>query len=236
MLGNYLKIRVMIFFTLFFSVSYSQNNIVKDVDGNVYKIVEIGNQIWMQENLKVGHFNNGDSIETTNPDTINLTTAINPKYFWIYNNDDSINDIYGKIYTWYVVNDKRNVCPTGWHVPTDEEFCILENFLEPNIDNNCNKIEHRGFYIGNYLKESGHLHWGDPETGANNLSKFNALPYVIRTFDGKFRYFGLYSYFWTSSEYDSKQAFSRRLYHNTSDISRSYYFKKDALSVRCVKD
>jgi len=215
--------------------SQEKSLIISDIDGNVYNTVKLGTQTWMQENLKVTHYRNGDKIETTNPDTLDLSMAVQPKYQWAYKND-RITKIYGRLYTWYVVVDKRNICPDGWHVPTDEEFCILENFLEPGIDPLCNTTDHRGHYIGNSLKEAGHIHWAEPETGADNRSGFTGLPQVIRTLDGYFRYFGLYSYFWTKTEFDSKQAWSRRLYHDSSTINRGYYFKKDALSVRCIKD
>lgn len=231
---------IVIIFFLIYTISVSQNNsaviLVEDIDGNTYQTVKIGNQIWFKENLKVTHFKNGDTIETTYPDTLDITiNTVQPKFQWKFMND-SMTNIYGRLYTWYTVADKRGLCPDGWRVPSDEDFCILENFIEPGIDINCNKAVHRGTYIGNSLKEAGHEHWADPETGADNKTGFTALPVVIRTMDGNFRYFGLYAYFWTKTEFDSKQAWSRRLYHDTSDIMRGYYFKKDALSVRCVKD
>ena len=189
----------------------------------------------MQKNLKVIHYNNGDLIQTTIQETLDLTDSLHSKFQWSTNNFDTIN-VDGLLYTWYVIDDKRKICPTGWHVPSDSDYCILENYLEPGIDSQCNKIGHRGSEIGNLLKEEGHKNWLDPETGANNKSGFTAIPNVIRTFNGEFRYSGLYAYFWTSSEFDSKQAWSRRLYHDSKDIVRGYYFKKDALSVRCIKD
>ena len=218
--------------------SYSQSDaeLIKDNDGNIYKTVKIGEQIWMKENLRVKHYNNGDEIETLIPDTIDLTNFLQPKFEWPCDRNDSLVPDYGRLYTWYVINDKRGVCPIGWHIPSDEEFCILENYLEPNTDIECNILEHRGVQIGNYLKEAGHIHWGDPETGADNRSGFTGLPAGIRYLSGKFDFLGLYTYYWTSTEFDSKKARTRRLYHDQTTVSRSHYFKKDALSVRCIKD
>ncbi len=224
-------------------ISYSQESInsIKDIDGNIYKTVKIGNQVWMQENLKVVHYNNGDPIETSSPDTLELTNTIQPKFQWAYQSNDSLTAIYGRLYTWYVIADKRKICPDGWHVPSDEEFCMLENFLEPGCDPDCSAEDHgknglRGKKVGNMMKEAGHIHWDLPETGANNSSGFTGLPGGIRYLNGSFLLIREYGYFWTSTEFNSKKARSRRLYYDTSDISRSHYFKKDALSVRCVKN
>lgn len=245
---NFLKMNKSSLLTLFIlinilKISFSQekSSVVTDIDGNVYKTVKIGTQIWMQENLKVTHYNNGDEIETLFPDTINLTAFVQPKFQWVYQNVDSFKQIYGRLYTWYVVMDNRKLCPEGWHVPTDEEFCILENYLEPGCDPTCSIEDHgiaglRGKTAGNMLKEAGHRHWDFPETGANNKSGFTGLPAGIRYENGEFLLIREYGYFWTSTEFSSKKARTRRLYYDTPDIARSHYFKKDALSVRCVKD
>lgn len=219
-----------------FSYSQNKDHVVIDIEGNIYNTITIGSQIWMKENLKTRHYRNGDEIATTNPDSLDLTNEFNPKFQWSYKSSDSLANIYGRIYTWYAVVDKRNICPEGWHVPSDEEFCILENFLEPDIDSKCDKMGHRGTFLGNALKEPGQIHWINHDTGADNSSGFTGISQVIRTLNGNFRFFGLYAYYWTSTEFDSKQAWSRRLYHDSKDVKRGYYFKKDALSVRCIKD
>lgn len=243
MLTNYFKIKLGILLAFCFlclipaiSISQEKGIAIKDIDGNVYRTVKIGSQLWMRDNLKVIHYNNGDLIETQKPDTIDLTNAVHPKFQWSYQSNDSLVNDYGRLYTWYVVADNRKICPLGWHIPTDEEFCILENFIEENTDVNCNKEDHRGKFIGNYMKEAGHEHWGEPETGADNRSGFTGLPAGIRYLRGVFTFLGQYTYYWTSTEVDSKKARTRRLYHDETTVSRSHYFKKDAISVRCVKD
>jgi len=217
---------------LFFLVSC---NTVKDIDGHRYNKIQIGNQVWLKQNLRVSRFNNGDKIGTVKPDTIDINRFESPLFQFAYKGDNKLVKTYGLLYTWYVVSDSRNVCPTGWHVPSDEEFCILENYLEPGMDSTCSIMAHRGKKIGLYLKEPGNKHWAD-NIGANNQSGFTVLPAGIRYRDGEFRNYINYGYFWTATEYDSAFVITRRLYHNSDDISRSIYHKKDALSIRCIKD
>ncbi len=102
----------------FVSDTSSSGGTVTDIDGNVYKIVTIGTQKWMAENLKVTKYRNGDLIGTTTPASKDISTESSPKYQWAYNgtaNADTINT-YGRLYTWYAVTDNRSVCPTGWHI------------------------------------------------------------------------------------------------------------------------
>jgi uncharacterized protein (TIGR02145 family) len=104
------------------------NNTVTDIDGNIYRTVQIGDQIWMAENLRVTRYSNGDSIP-------NITDA----GFWshyatgarcYYNNDPNNGALYGCLYNWHVVRDKRSIAPTGWHLPDEEELAELMNTLE----------------------------------------------------------------------------------------------------------
>ena len=102
---------------------------VVDIDGNSYKTVKIGSQEWMAENLKTTKYRNGDSIKTTIPSTLDLTNETSPKYQWAYGGIESNVATYGRLYTWYAVTDSRNVCPIGWHIPSDSEWTILTNYL-----------------------------------------------------------------------------------------------------------
>lgn len=212
------------------------SGIVKDIDGNVYKTITINHQTWMKENLRVTHFSNGDSIGTTKPDTLSLDSIEKPLFQWAYLGDIKNAPIFGRLYTWYVVTDPRNVCPTGWHVPSDEEFCLLENTLEANSDSSCNIQGHRGKNQGAYLKEEGLIYWRAPNLGADNRSAFSALPAGIRYSNGLFHNLGSHAYFWTTNEVDAENGRSRRLYYDTKDVNRGSYFKRSSLSVRCLKD
>jgi uncharacterized protein (TIGR02145 family) len=106
-----------------------------DPDGNVYTSVTIGTQVWMVENLKTTKYRNGDLIGTTNPATLDISTEPTPKYQWAYEGNESNVVTYGRLYTWYAATDPRNVCPTGWHVPSDVEWTTLENYLIANSFN-----------------------------------------------------------------------------------------------------
>src|SRR5688500_14669040 len=102
---------------------------VTDIEGNVYHTVTIGTQVWMAENLKTTKYRNGDLIGTTIPATLDISSESAPKYQWAYNGEESIVATYGRLYTWYAVTDSRNVCPTGWHVPSDAEWTTLTTYL-----------------------------------------------------------------------------------------------------------
>ena len=99
--------------------SNTPNNTVTDIDGNVYNTVTIGTQVWMKENLKVSKYRNGDPIPTNLTDA--AWGAATTGAYSIYNNDAANNTTYGKLYNWYAVVDSRNLCPVGWHVPSDAE-------------------------------------------------------------------------------------------------------------------
>ena len=137
---------------------------VTDVDGNIYGKVIIGTQIWLTENLKTTKYRNGDLIGTTTPAELNIYDEVTPKYQWAYNGNEDKVATYGRLYTWYVITDTRNICPTGWHVPSDAEWLTLENYLG-------------GYAIaGGKLKEIGTTHWVTPNYMATNETGFTALP------------------------------------------------------------
>ncbi|MBU0713276.1 PEGA domain-containing protein [bacterium] len=209
---------------------------VTDIDGNVYKTVKIGDQWWMAENLKVTHYRNGDAIPNVTGDTewSNLTTGA----YCNYNNDDNNAtnaDTYGRLYNWYAVNDSRNIAPTGWHVPSDEEWKELEMYLGMS-QSDADATGVRGTDEGGKLKETGTNHWSSPNTDATNESGFAALPGGYRGFYGSVYYMGNYAYFWSSTESEGGSAWGRRLNYSNSDVYRYYFSKQYGFSVRCVRD
>lgn len=107
----------------------AQAQTVTDIDGNTYNSIVIGSQTWMQENLKVVRYQNGDSITTTIPTSKDIGIESNPKYQWPYNGVDSNANTYGRLYTWHAAVDNRNVCPTNWHLPSVEEWDTLISTL-----------------------------------------------------------------------------------------------------------
>lgn len=196
---------------------------VTDFDGNSYNIVKIGTQIWMAENLKTTHYANGDII----PDGTgvgDITGETDPEY-WFANNDDlSKVTTYGRLYTWYTVIDSRNVCPTGWHVPTDSEWTALSEYLGGE-DVSAGK-----------LKEIGTIHWVAPNTGATNETGFTALPGGSRVNDGTFYNVGYDATFWSATEYDVSLGRFYDLNTNGAYIIRAIDDKDTGFSVRCIKD
>jgi len=197
-----------------------------DQDGNVYKTVNIGNQTWMAENLRSTHYQDGSTIpEVTD---LNEWMFLSTGAYCFYDNDTINKNIYGAIYNWYTIADHRKICPAGWHVPSDSEWTILEDFLGGSS------------IAGMDLKESGSGHWMSPNAGATNLSGFSALPSGSRYLSVNQDYLGMrfYCLWWTSTEYilDTQSAWFRALHLFNSGIERNTYWKIAGFSLRCVKD
>lgn len=199
---------------------------IKDIDGNTYKTVTIGTQTWMAENLNVSKYNDGTSIPnvTDSLQWSKLTTGA-----WCnYNNIDSLGKIYGKLYNWYAVssttNGNKNVCPSGWHVPTDSEWTVLASYLGgENI-------------AGGLMKEIGLSKWDTPNVDATNTSKFTAIPGGYKFENGNFLNIKKYGYWWSSTESDTYDSFNYILREEISDLDRDDINKKNGFSIRCLKD
>ena len=217
-----------------FTIETAPSDTVTDIDGNVYQTIQIGNQWWTAENLKVTHYRNGDAIPnvTSNSEWINLATGA----YCAYNNNESNTDIYGYLYNWYTINDSRNIAPAGWHVPTDEEWKELEMVLGMSqLD--ADGVGYRGTDEGGKLKETGTTHWASPNTGATNESGFSALPCGSRGGnDGSFYNLGFFATFWLSTELNGNYAWLRHLYYDYSFITRHYTNKQYGFSIRLVRD
>ncbi len=197
---------------------------VTDIDGIAYNTVAIGSQVWMLENLKTTKFNNGDLIGTTDPPDKNISGETAPKYQWAYDGNEGNVGAYGRLYTWYAATDNRNICPTGWHVPNDDEWTTLADYLGgPNI-------------AGGKLKESGTTHWNIPNAEASNLSGFLALPGGFRDSEGLCYDLGKWANWWSSTTYDEIQAWLRWISYEDGVFGRGFYGKKHAMSIRCIKD
>ena len=202
---------------------------VTDIDGNAYKTIRIGSQVWMAENLKVTHFRNGDIIPNF-PDQTEWGIQTSGAYC-DYNNDAGNSVNYGHLYNWHAVNDTRKLAPEGWHIPSNEEWNKLINFLGgENL-------------AGGSLKEKGTTHWKSPNTGATNESGFSSIPggyRVIRNDQelGIFGYLGEYCVFWSSSQssYVSFQADCRYIDNDKTKVTWTSGDKSEGFSVRCVKD
>ena len=203
---------------------------ISDNEGNTYRIIKIGHQWWMKENLKTTHFNSGTSIPIVTDQTAwQSLTSISLAYCY-YNNSTANGDIYGVLYTWAAAN--YGICPLGWHLPTDKEWQTLEY----NIGMSVSDTSYTGWRgtVGKKLKESGTVHWSSPNTGDDSAG-FTALPGGSRDNNGYFGGISNFAYFWTSTSYDSQNAWHRGL-RDTEEIARSSYLKRFGRSVRCIKD
>ena len=200
------------------------NTPVTDIDGNIYQTVQIGNQLWMAENLTVTHYRNGDEIPTVNNDSwasLWYGACTHPSAGYL--------SIYGRLYNWYAVDDSRNIAPEGWHVPTFDEWQELVNYLGGEE------------VAGGSLREVGTEHWCCGNTGATNESGFTALPAGVRDVDGLYYYYTTAAYFWSSS-YQYGGTIGTALLglalisgDNYASVGGSMW-KVSGFSVRCVKD
>ena len=185
-------------------------------DGEVYKIVQIGAQTWMAENLR--YSGNIPNVTDYNQWTNNTTGA------WCYYlNDPSFNTIYGKLYNWHALNNS-NICPSGWHVPSDAEWTSLATFLGGES------------VAGGKMKSTGTQYWQSPNTDATNSSCFSALPGGNRSNAGIFNYKGIQGLWWSSTENNVGGAWYRGIDNNAGSLGRSDFTKLAGYSVRCVKD
>jgi uncharacterized protein (TIGR02145 family) len=191
-------------------------------NGQVYSTVLIGSQCWMRENLNIGIRIDGWVDQTNN--------FIIEKY--CYNNSDTNCITYGGLYQWDemmqydTTRGKQGICPSGWHLPTDEEWTILISYLGG------------GSVAGGKMKEAGFVHWAPPNTGASNSSGFTAIPGGYKDSYGLFFLLSSNAYFWSSTQYDynDTNAWGRYLYYNSEGVDRSYSNQTEGLSCRCVKN
>ena len=192
----------------------SSSPTVKDIDGNTYNTVQIGRQCWTKENLKVTKYSDGSTIPNVKDDKLwsQLSTG-----GWSNYNNDPVNDVYGKFYNWYAVDDARELCPTGWHVPTDIEWTTLVDYLGGES------------VAGGKMRLKG-----------TNESGFTALEGGCRTNDGVFTNLTRDAFFWSATANGGNNALTRVLYDISygNGITRTDYrtLKSYGFSVRCLKD
>ncbi|HNS17046.1 MAG TPA: FISUMP domain-containing protein [Bacteroidales bacterium] len=208
-------------------------------EGQTYNTVQIGTQCWMAENLNIG-----TKINSTTGGQLQTNNGIIEKY--CFNDITAYCDIYGGMYEWreamqYVTTEgAQGICPIGWHIPTDNEWKILEGTVDsqyPVGDPVWDAEGWRGLDSGGNLKEAGISHWNSPNEGATNESGFTALPggYRHGTF-GYFLYVGALGYFWSSSQMLTSYAWFRNLKYSSANVNRYNYSKEYGFSVRCLKD
>jgi uncharacterized protein (TIGR02145 family) len=219
--------------------TYPNPGTVTDVDGNVYNTINIGGQIWMMENLKTTHYQDGTVI----PDVADSLAwyALSTGASCSYQNNASNSSIYGRLYNWFAATDAHNLAPAGWHVPNATEYTALVNYLGGENA------------AGGKAKETGLSHWTSPNLGATNSSSFTALPggarFVTLCSSGCtpafFTSLGTEANWWTTTPSTSNpnNALFRTVDNTSTRFYRSafvggigYYDKRTGYSIRCLKD
>lgn len=192
--------------------------VVVDIDGNEYKTVWLGNQVWMAENLRVTHYRNGDPIPlVVEPSKwSSLTTGARAHYL----NGFSNGQMYGNLYNWYAVNDERGLCPLGWRVPDEEDWIELRDFLGGNE------------IAGGKMKSLER--WRFPNYGATNESGWTGLPGGYRGGGGGFSFIRERSFWWFTTEAGGTQARYGVLAYYDQRASIFTTSKRNGHYVRCV--
>jgi uncharacterized protein (TIGR02145 family) len=189
---------------------------VKDIDGNSYRTQLIGNQSWMCENLKVLHFRNGDLIQTTSTPSEDIILMDKPNFQWAYEGNENYVEEYGRLYSFYAIADTRGICPAGWHIPSDEEWTVLTNFLGDESQAQQKLIE-IGF---------------NPQFGGIRMTDI----FIDKDLSGNY---------WSGTFVPENsepgltienQVYIRSMTIGSRNVYRNYRYFKNGASVRCIKD
>ncbi|MBN2214509.1 MAG: fibrobacter succinogenes major paralogous domain-containing protein [Bacteroidales bacterium] len=214
---------------------------ITDIDGNAYATITIGDQTWMQKNLKTTKYNDNTAIPLVT-DVYEWHDLTTPGYCWYKNNEARYGTTYGALYNWYTV-ETGNLCPTDWHVPTDEEWTTMENYLIANGYNwDGSTSEDR---IAKSLAAA--TNWElSSTTGAvgntdysiiRNITGFTALPGGYRNCYGAYCFIGNFSSWWSSTDYDGSSAYRRfMISKDATAFDADTYEINCGFSVRCIKD
>lgn len=191
---------------------------VKDYDNNTYHPLVIGRQVWLIENLRTTHYNNGHPI-------IQAAGNYDDGGCWDYNNNLETSNIYGKLYNYFAVTDSRGICPVGYRIPTEEDWKILAEYLGGES------------IAGGKLKSAGQDYWKSPNNGATNESGFSALGAGFREIDATFQALGYTAYFWSSTApAESFFAKSFVLGNEMKGCAITEAHKRTGFPVRCIME
>ncbi|MBI9037555.1 MAG: hypothetical protein JEY97_05420 [Bacteroidales bacterium] len=206
----------------FCTVGYCGEAFTDPRNGQTYYTVIIGEQCWLAENLNIGEMINGSENMTDN--------GIIEKY--CLENTPANCEIYGGLYQWNEMMEytttpgTQGICPSGWHLPTDEDWCTLTQFIDPTVD--CNEFGWSGIDVAIKMKNT----YGWSNGNGTNSSGFSALPGNMRELDGSFPY-PYQSYSWSSSG-EGSDGIHRDLIFNSNLIDRDIDTKHRGMSVRCI--
>lgn len=223
MFMKYVEVIIFIFLVIFISVSCKKEqevvttpitetpNVLKDYDGNIYRTIQIGNQVWMAENFRGEHYIDGQSL---------------PNCF--YDNDSTNLTIYGRLYKWEGVvssaGNTKKILPDGWRIPSLSDWQQLIAFLGGDS------------LAGGKMKSTGTQYWLAPNEGASNESDFSAVPAGFFRVDGVFMTLGEYACFMTSANINNYYTKVINLSKNSATAMIKEYLKQDAISIRCIRE
>ncbi len=197
-----------------------QGETIADIDGNVYSTVQIGDQLWMGENLAATQLNDGTPISNRIGDEwIGLTT---PAYCYYLDDKDTYGDEYGALYNFFTVETGK-LCPAGWHVPTRAEWNVMVTL-------------YGGTLVAGGALKSTTPDWRAPNEGATNESGFTGLPGGAKASSGNFHENGMLGFWWVNTEIDQDYARSKALVWQYPFASEGAILKNQGYSIRCLKD
>jgi uncharacterized protein (TIGR02145 family) len=213
--------------------SLDNNTVLIDIDGNNYNTVKIGTQIWMSENLKTTKYSNGESlinVDKNNDGSWNRTGS-----YRVYNDNIQNKATFGLLYNGQSVIDTRNICPIGWHIPSENDWQILELAIGlPQLDLRREGFRGQDLNIGGKLKQKGFVNWNSPNSGATDEFGFNAI--AAGRWTGGYIFLYNETGFWSStSETNDSNAWLRVLGFEGKWILKGKY-DGGGISCRCVKN
>lgn len=192
---------------------------ITDIEGNLYRTIQIGTQVWMAENLRTTKLNNNTDILLVTDDT-EWSSITSPAFCWYGNNSTVFKATYGAIYNYFTIQTGK-ICPVGWHVPVSSDWNTLTTFTGGPND------------AGARLKETGNNHWESASVGATNESGFTAIPGGMRQYSGKFWMLGERIYWW-GADGDWQYGDGWQVFLNYS-INQSLFYH-DGAYIRCIRD
>lgn len=207
-------------------ISFKTAEIVVDADEYIYPGITIGNQVWMAKNLRTSVFSNGDPIpQVTNQAAWQELDSLGESAYTFFENQNT--NIYpkGRLYNWHVVNDSRNICPEGWHMPSKEDWEILISYLNNETDS----------IAGGRMKTIGSQFWGNNNVGAANEPGFFAIPSGIRGEEALFE-FANQAWWWSASSSGVTTATAFSVTNNSEKVFERSRSKAFGMAIRCIKD
>jgi uncharacterized protein (TIGR02145 family) len=207
--------------SIFTTVLDGITGLITDASGNNYVTIGIGHQTWMAQNLRTTKYNDASDIALEEADSVwqQLTTGA---YCW-YNNNNDYSANYGALYNWYSVNTGK-LCPAGWHVPTEDDFNKLVDYLSGSGT------------AGGLLKQTGFTYWNNPNKGATNQYGFNGYGGGMRDKEAVYDFMKTTGNWWSASQYSTLTSSYFSLHYQYTNTFQNYLNKKTGLSVRCVKN